>query len=152
MQIELSGEQMAALGKAIARAQVTAVDDYIADETADWPDQSKARIPALEEGDAARLIALRRERPTAIYANEEKARNEAILQERAEQNRMAREDAEKERIAHETPAYEAALAKWKVDRDYALAAGRNAPAEPQKPMSDEELARERSREAVIAGF
>ncbi len=152
MQIELSQEQMTGLGRAIAIANVTAVADYIADNTANWPGEELAALPPETEGDAARLAYFRGNRERVKFNIEQEKQNSALLEERAKSERVHREAAEKERIARETPAYEAELAKWKIDRDYATAAGRNAPPEPQKPMTDDEIALERSRTQTMGGF
>ncbi|HEX8833269.1 MAG TPA: hypothetical protein VF719_03675 [Abditibacteriaceae bacterium] len=148
LDMELTPENMAALGKAIARAQITAVEEYIAESTELWPDKFKGSVnqPNIV-GDAERLAAFRKARPAAesAIAAEAKRKEEVQQQMERQQESNARRDAEME--AADVRRHELESAQWKIASHDAKTRGLPVPTEPLAPRTADEIHREQRRAA-----
>lgn len=149
MEMELNAATMKALAKEIARAQLTAADDLIEEEMAQWSDSVKAQhhVPAASQASqAARWEAFRTHRASAANMMESEARD---IAERQARGAAALEEFTRNRerqLEQNLADYEVALAQWEADKVAARNNGTPEPARPAAPpLTSEELATAESK-------
>lgn len=150
MDIQISPEQIQQLGIAVARAQLTAHDDYVEEVTKDWPDEVKRDVPHIDLGKGItaqrRFEVVRSLEPRAAAMIERKAKEKAEWEASLQASREKETQRVNEKLQQFDLEYQAAMARWKADSAIANANGRQAPPEPQKPpTTPDEVRRLESR-------
>jgi hypothetical protein len=153
MEVTLTDEQIEALAGKIARANLTAADDYVTSEVTQWSEAARARFAVPEAGapgadgkpasqnkrfEIFRQVRSEAERLTASDRQQE----EAARQFRAERDReRAEENARK--LEHNRAAHSAAMKQWEATADLARLHGNPTPPQPAAPpLSDSDLYQE----------
>jgi hypothetical protein len=150
MDIQISDEQIGQLAKAIARAQLTAADDYIEEATANWLPEHRNQIKDVGydgQTQAQRFEQFRAVRPQAdgavVRANEAKARTTAVIKKMNEDN-AARAAAFDEQ---EALRFKADTARYEADLHVARVNGKPEPQAPTPVRTLDEVQREGARAA-----
>jgi hypothetical protein len=164
METTLDAKTIEALAKAIARAQLTAADEFVNENIAAWPDESRRKVgeigaPMNSNGDtltsAQRLERFRQIRPQAEAAIE-RAKVQAIeTAKQNEANRARREADQSAQIAANQAYYDADVARHKADVIIAQQSGRTEPLAPNPEnyaLTPDGLARESMRHRMKENF
>ncbi len=160
MELELNAETIDRLARSIARANLTAADEFIEEQTANWlPDNRRkvGEIGAPMDGDgqtltaAQRLERWRHEKPAAERAIETAKTNAIEQSKQNELNRIRREADESARLEANQARYDADLAQHKAAAIIARQAGRPEPPAPDASkylLDADALAMQRHREGM----
>lgn len=149
MQIEINEEQMTSLGKAIARAQITAHDDWADEIVGALPEEYHRSLPPV----GAKTGEERLKQARAI---EQKARvdEEGRERGRAEVARIVaeREASDAKRLEQFQLEHEAQMAQHRANVARAKANGHPEPSEPPKPPSNADELRHYDMKQRVGNF
>jgi len=144
MELELSKETMARLAKEIARAQLTAADEFVDEAIKDWPEDFKRKVGEVGQltldgqGNVRvlsaqdRYAAYRSERIGAERAIERAKREQEETEAVIKRSKEAHEQSIQETIARNKAGYDADMARWKAETVIAEQSGRHQPPEPNR--------------------
>jgi hypothetical protein len=131
METTLDEKTIKALAREIARAQLTAADDFINESIELWPGEMKGTVPLIgTTTQAERLEEFRKHRGAAEFAMQREAKAKADHEKQAQERAAKRERDEAEFKVREELRFKSESAQWEIDAHEARKAGAPIPAKP----------------------